>query len=345
MNIGNFKLEKGKTFILAELSANHGGSFNVAADAIKAAKLAGADGIKLQTYTPDTMTLNIKTPHFTIQSDTLWDGITYYDLYKSAAMPWEWQPKLKKIADDLGLELFSSPFDKTAVDFLESINVPAYKIASFEITDLPLIRYAASKGKPMIISTGIATYDEIEDAVNVCREVGNNEIVLLKCTSAYPAPIEEANLLTIPLLAKDFGVYAGLSDHTMDNITSVVAVTLGASIIEKHFIPDIHMDSPDKPFSLTPLDFEALVTDIRKTERAMGVATYDLTPASFKGRSFTRSLYAIDDICAGQIFSEKNIASLRPFAELSPKLFDKILGKKAKCSITKGSPIKKDMFE
>lgn len=345
MKIGNFEIGKGKTFLIAELSANHAGDFETAAKSIAAAKDAGADAVKLQTYTADTMTLNISSPHFTIKGNTLWDGVTYYSLYESAAMPWQWQPKLKKIADDLDIQLFSSPFDKTAVDFLEKMDVPAYKIASFEITDIPLIKYTASKGKPMILSTGIASFDDIKKAVEACRIVGNNDIILLKCTSSYPAPIEEANLLTIPALAKDFKVYSGLSDHTTDNITSITAVALGSVVIEKHFMLNKSINSPDKAFSLTPEEFKTMASDVRKAELARGEATYELTPASQNGKMFARSLYAVSNIEKGEIFTEKNVASLRPAAIISPEYLEIIIGTKANYDIKKGDPIKKDMFE
>lgn len=345
MKIGNFEIGKGKTFIIAELSANHGGDFETAAKSIEAAKDAGADAVKLQTYTADTMTLNISSPHFTINGGTLWDGATYYSLYEEAAMPWLWQPKLKKIADDLDIQLFSSPFDKTAVDFLAKMKTPAYKIASFEITDIPLIKYAASKGKPMLLSTGIASFYDIKKAVEACRSCGNNHIILLKCTSSYPAPIEEANLLSIPSLAKDFEVSAGLSDHTTDNITAITAVALGSVVIEKHFILDKSINSPDKEFSLTPQEFKSMVCDIRKVEKARGESTYALTPASQKGKIFSRSIYAISNISKGEIFTEKNVASLRPAAALSPEYLEIILGQKANHDINRGDPIKKDMFK
>lgn len=344
MKIGNFNIGEGRTFIIAELSANHAGNFDTALKTIEAAKNAGADAVKLQTYSADTMTLNIPSPHFTISGGTLWDGKTYYDLYKSAAMPWQWQPKLKEAADKMGIILFSSPFDKTAVDFLSKMDVPAYKIASFEITDIPLIKYAASMGKPMLLSTGVAEFNEIKDAVDACRKAHNNDIILLKCTSAYPAPIEEANLLTIPAMARDFNVLAGLSDHTTDNVTSITAAALGAAVIEKHFILDKNIDSPDKEFSLTPSQLKSLVLDVRKAELARGRVDYSLTPASQKGKKFSRSIYAIKDINKDDRFDETNIASLRPAAFLPPSRIEELLGKKAKTDIKAGEPIKEGMF-
>lgn len=344
MQIGNFTIGQGRAFIIAELSANHAGNFDTALKTIEAAKNAGADAVKLQTYTADTMTLNISSPHFSISGGTLWDGKTYYDLYKQAAMPWQWQPMLKEAADKMGIILFSSPFDKTAVDFLSKMDVPAYKIASFEITDIPLIKYAASMGKPMLLSTGIAEFDEIKAAVDACRSAGNSDIILLKCTSSYPAPIDEANLLTIPAMARDFGVLAGLSDHTTDNITSITAAALGAVVIEKHFILDKSIDSPDKEFSLTPTELKSLICDVRKTELARGSVDYRLTPASQKGKRFSRSIYAIKDIKNGEEFNETNIASLRPAAFLSPSRMDELIGKKSKIDIKIGEPIKDGMF-
>lgn len=344
MKIGNFEIGRGKTFLLAELSANHGGSFETALNTLKAAKDAGADGVKLQTYTADTMTLDINLPRFIINGGTLWDGKTYYALYKEAAMPWEWQPKLKKAADDMGLILFSSPFDRTAVDFLEKMDVPAYKIASFEIGDTPLIKYAASKNKPMLLSAGIAEKEDIGQAVQACRQTGNKEVIVLKCTSAYPAPPEEANLSAIPEIEKDFGVVAGLSDHTTDNITAITAVALGAAVIEKHFILDKTVNSPDKAFSFTPEQFAKMAAEIRKVEAALGKPGYELTPASRNGKKFARSVYAVKDVAKGEIFTKENVASLRPFGELSPAFLEKILGKKSKYDIKKGEPIKKDAF-
>lgn len=344
MKIGDFEIGRGRTFLLAELSANHGGSFETALNTIKAAKEAGADGVKLQTYTADTMTLDINLPRFIINGGTLWDGKTYYDLYKEAAMPWEWQPKLKKAAEDMGLILFSSPFDRTAVDFLEKMDVPAYKIASFEIGDTPLIKYAASKNKPMLLSAGIAEKEDIGRAVQACRQTGNKEVIVLKCTSAYPAPPEEANLSAIPQIAKDFGVVAGLSDHTTDNITAITAVALGAAVIEKHFILDKTIDSPDKAFSLTPEQFAKMAAEIRKVEAALGKPGYELAPASRNGKKFARSVYAVKDVAKGEIFTEENVASLRPLGELSPAFLEKMLGKKSKYDIKKGEPIKKDAF-
>lgn len=330
MKIANFDLHKDGVFIIAELSANHNGSLENAKKSIKAAKEIGANAIKLQTYTADTITLDCKKDDFKIAQDTLWDGKYLYDLYEEAHTPWHWHKELFDYAKELDIIIFSSPFDKTAVDLLESLNAPAYKIASFEITDYELIRYAASKMKPIIISTGIATIDEIQDAVDICREVGNNDIVLLKCTSAYPAPLEEANLLTIPSLAQTFGVISGFSDHTIGSTAPIVATTLGAKVIEKHFILDKSIGGADVEFSMEKDEFAQMIKDIRNTEKLLGKIDYSLTKKRKKSRTFCRSLYVSKDVKQGEVFSEKNIKSVRPGYGLHPKYLNEILGKKAK---------------
>ncbi len=274
MKIANFEIGKGKTFIIAELSANHNGSLDLAVKTIEAAARAGADAVKLQTYRADTITLNSNDENFVIRNNSLWDGLTYYQLYDKAYTPWQWHKTLKETAEKSGLILFSSPFNKEAVDFLEDLSVPAYKIASFEINDLPLIEYTAKKNKPVIISTGVADFREIEDAVNVCRKAGNNDIILLKCTSSYPAPVEEANLLMIKKMSEDFNCITGLSDHTLSNITAVTAVSLGAKVIEKHFILDKSISSPDAAFSLDEKEFTSLVDDIRTVEKSLGRVSF-----------------------------------------------------------------------
>ncbi|MEM2111599.1 MAG: pseudaminic acid synthase [Candidatus Bathyarchaeia archaeon] len=327
------------TFIVAELSANHNHSFEIAVKTIKAAKMAGADAIKLQTYTADTMTIESHRPEFLIKNQTLWDGKTLYELYQEAYTPWEWQPKLKEIAEKEGLICFSTPFDKKAVDFLEKMNVPAYKIASFEVRDIPLIEYAASTGKPIIISTGMATLSDIEEAVNACRRVGNNQIALLKCTSQYPAPIEEANLNTIPNMASTFDVVVGISDHTMELAVPIAAVALGAKIIEKHFILDRSIGGPDAAFSLNPQEFEQMVQSVRKAEKALGKVCYNLSEKTKQNFIFSRSLFAVKDIKAGEAFTEENIRSIRPGYGLPPKYLKDILGKKASRDIEKGTPL------
>ena len=301
-----------KVLIVAELSANHNGSKQVAIETIKAAKRAGADAIKLQTYTADTITLDCKNDDFKIRQGTLWDGRYLYDLYQEAYTPWEWHEELFNVAKEEGLICFSTPFDKTAVDFLEKLNNPIFKIASFEITDIPLIEYAASKNKPMVISTGIAELEDIELAVETCRKAGNNDITLLKCTSSYPAPIEEANLCMIKDLATRFGVKSGLSDHTLGSVVPIVAVTQGAVMIEKHFIIDRSIGGPDAAFSMDEKEFTQMVTDIRKAELSIGQVTYELTDKQRAGRCFSRSLYVAKDMKTGDIITEENVRYVRP---------------------------------
>lgn len=333
------------TFIIAELSANHNQDYDVAVESIKSIKECGADAVKLQTYTADTITIDSDKDYFKIQQGTIWDGTTLYKLYQKAFTPWEWQPKLKKLAEELGLICFSSPFDKSAVDFLEKMDVPAYKIASFEIVDIPLIEYTASKGKPMIISTGIATLDEIQEAINACKSVGNNQIALLKCTSEYPAPIEDANLKTIPALSEKFNTIIGLSDHTLGITAPVTAVAIGARIIEKHFILDRNIGGPDSSFSLEPSDFKKMVDEIREAEKALGTVNFDLTDKIKKNRTFARSLFVVKDIKAGEIFSETNIRSIRPSNGISPKYFEDVIGKKSVRDLEKGTPLSWDLIE
>lgn len=332
-------------FIIAELSANHGQDFEVAVKTIHAAKEAGADAIKLQTYTADTITIDSNKECFQVTQGTIWDGTTLYKLYQKAYTPWEWQPKLKQIAEELGLICFSSPFDKTAVDFLEQMNVPAYKIASFEIVDLPLIEYVASKGRPIILSTGIASKEEVAEAVEVCRRTGNNQIALLKCTSAYPTPLDQVNLLTLTDVKESFKTVVGISDHTMSSLVSVAAIPLGARIIEKHFVLDRSIDSPDSSFSLTPDEFKSLVRDVRDTEKILGNVTYELTEKSKRSREHARSLFVVEDIKAGEIFTEKNVRSIRPAFGLHTRHLTEILGKKAKVDIEKGTPLKWENIE
>ncbi|WP_395167159.1 pseudaminic acid synthase [Francisella salimarina] len=329
MRIDNFDFNKGGTFIIAELSANHNGSLQNALDTIKAAKEIGVNAIKLQTYTADTITLNCKKKDFLIAGETLWDGRYLYDLYQQAYTPWEWHKELFSYAREIGIDIFSSPFDKSAVDFLEQFNPSAYKIASFEITDYELIRYTALKGKPMIISTGIATIDEIQDAVNICREVGNDDIVLLKCTSTYPAKLEDANLAMIDSLAETFGVMSGFSDHTLGITAPIVATTLGARVIEKHFILDKSIGGPDADFSLDKKEFAQMIQAIRDAEKLIGNVDYTLTEKKKKSRQFARSLYVAKDIKKGEIFTEENIRSVRPGYGMHPKYLKDILGKVA----------------
>lgn len=325
-------------FIVAELSANHNQNFDLAVKTIKAMKESGADAVKLQTYTPDTITINCNNKYFQIK-EGLWKGKALHELYKEAHTPWEWQPKLKKIAEDLALICFSSAFDKTAVDFLEKMNIPAYKVASFEITDVPLIEYIASKSKPIIMSTGIATLADIEEAVNACKRMDNEQIALLKCASAYPAPIEEANLLTIPNMKETFGTVVGLSDHTLGSSAAIASVALGAKIIEKHFILDRNLGGPDSAFSLEPNEFKNMVKAVREVEKALGSVTYESTEKQKKSRAFSRSLFVVKDIKRGEMFTEENVRSIRPGYGLEPKYIDLIIGKRAKKDLVKGMPV------
>lgn len=327
-------------FIIAELSANHVQDFDIAVKTIKAIKNCGADAVKLQTYTADTMTIDSDNEHFRIKQGTLWDGKTLYQLYQEAYTPWEWQPELKKIALDCGLICFSSPFDKTAVDFLEAMAVPAYKVASFEITDIPLIEYVASKGKPVIISTGIASLSDIEEALAACKRQGNEQIALLKCTSEYPTRLEDVNLRTIPNLAETFNTVVGLSDHTPGISVPIASVVLGAKIIEKHFILDRSLGGPDAEFSLEPEDFKSMVLAVRDIEKALGNVHYDLSEKIKKSREFSRSLFAVKDIKAGEMITEENIRSIRPGFGLHPRYLGKIVGKKkARHDIDRGTPL------
>jgi len=329
MKIDNFEIGKDKTFIIAELSANHNGSIETAIETIRAAKRAGADCIKFQTYTADTITINCNNDDFIIKG-TIWDGRNLYELYQEAYTPWEWHEELFSVAKYEGLICFSSPFDKTAVDFLETLDVPAYKIASFEITDIPLIEYVASKGKPVIISTGIAEIEDIELAIDACRRMGNYDIALLKCTSSYPAPINEANMIMVKDLADRFNVISGLSDHTMGSTAPIVATVFGAKIIEKHFILDRSIGGPDASFSMNEKEFTEMVSLIREAEMALGIIDYDLTAKQKKGKDFSRSLYFIKDLKAGDTITENDIKSIRPGFGLHPKYFNEIVGKKVK---------------
>lgn len=343
--IKDFEIGGGKTFIVAELSANHNHDFDIAVNTIKAAKEAGADAIKLQTYTPDTLTIDVNNDYFKINKGTLWDGKTLYALYKEAYTPWEWQPKLKKIAEEIGLICFSTPFDKSAVDFLEKMQMPAYKVASFEIIDIPLIEYIASKGKPVILSTGIATLNDIESALTSVRKTVNENIALLKCTSAYPAPYDEANLKTIADMSERFNVVSGLSDHTLGTSVSIASVALGAKIIEKHFILDRKIGGPDSEFSIEPNEFKFLVKSIREVEKAIGEVNYEISGKVEKNRIFARSLFIVEDMIKGEEFTEKNVRSIRPGYGLPPKHIKDIIGRKAKDNYEKGTPLNWSMVE
>ena len=330
--------EDNPTFIIAELSANHMNDFDVAVKTIEAMAEAGADAVKFQTFTPDTITIDCDNEYFKIKQGTVWDGQILHELYEDAYMPWDWQPKLKKIAENLGLIVFSSPFDKTSVDFLEGIDVPAYKIASFEITDIPLIEYVASKGKPVIISTGIASFEDIELAVKTCLDADNDKIALLKCTSSYPAPLEEINLNTIPDIKEKFNVVVGLSDHTLGGEVSTAAIALGSNIIEKHFILDRTMGGPDSEFSMEPDDFKQMVDSIRNVEKALGKISYELSDKMKANREFSRSLFAVRDMKKNEVITEENVHSIRPGFGLHPKYLKEILGKKVNKDLKKGTP-------
>jgi len=334
----------GPVYIIAEMSANHGQSYDEAIKIIHAAKEAGADAIKLQTYTPDTITIDCDNEYFRIGKGTIWEGRNLYDLYKEAYTPWEWQPKLKKVANDLGLDLFSTPFDDTAVEFLEKMDVPAYKIASFELVDIPLTQRVAKTGKPIIMSTGMATIGEIEEAVTAAREAGCKELALLKCTSAYPAPPEEINLRTIPHMAEAFGVPVGLSDHTLGIGVPVAAVTLGACIIEKHFTISRAIPGPDSAFSLAPHEFKEMVNAIRVAEKALGQINYAVTEKEAASRIFRRSLFVVKDMKAGDVFTGENVRSIRPGYGLHTRYLKDIWGKKILKNVHAGTPMSYDLI-
>lgn len=329
-------------FIVAELSANHNGNLDIAIETIRAAKRAGADAIKLQTYTADTLTIDSKKGDFVINNGSIWDGRSLYELYLEAFTPWEWHAKLFEVAKEEDLVCFSSPFDNTAVEFLEELNVPCYKIASFEITDIPLIEHIASKGKPIILSTGIASFEDIDLALKTIRNVGNNQVSLLKCTSSYPAPLEEANLIMIQDFKRRFNVTTGLSDHTLGSTAGIVATSLGAKIIEKHFILDYSQGGPDSSFSMDEKDFTQFVKEIRNAEKTIGKINYNLTDKQIRGRSLSRSLYATQEIEKGDIFSKENVRSIRPGYGLHPKYLNRIIGNKAKRNINKGDRLTKN---
>lgn len=344
MRIANFEISKeSAVFIIAELSANHNGSLDTALETVRAAKRTGADAIKLQTYTADTITLNSDKEDFIIKG-SIWDGRKLHDLYQEAYTPWEWHHAIFECAKEEGLICFSSPFDKTAVDLLEQLNAPAYKIASFEITDIPLIEYVASKGKPIILSTGIAGLEDIELALDACRRMGNNQIGLLKCTSSYPAPIDQANMAMIPEFKERFGVIPGLSDHTMGSTVPVVATALGARIIEKHFILDRSIGGPDASFSMNEAEFTAMVKAVREAEKAVGEVSYKLTEKQVQGRAFSRSLYVVNDIKAGEVLTEENVRSIRPGHGMHPKFLNVVLGSTASRDLEKGEALQESMF-
>ena len=346
IRIGNRMIrEDSPTFVIAEMSANHNMDFDRAVAIMRAAKEAGADAVKIQTYTADTITLDCDDPCFQITQGTLWDGMTLHRLYETAYTPWEWQPKLKQKAEEMGLIFFSSPFDLTAVDFLEEMNVPAYKVASFEITDIPMIRKIARLGKPVIMATGIACLSDIELAVQTCREEGNEDVILLKCTSAYPAPYEDVNLRTIPAMGETFQCIPGLSDHTMGGAVAGAAVALGARVVEKHLTLRRADGGPDSAFSMEPEEFKEMVDNIRKIELALGRVTYDLTPKAAREREHSRSLFVARDMKAGEVFTSENLRSVRPANGLHTKYYEELLGKRIARDAAMGTPMSWDLVD
>lgn len=337
-------IQDGNTFIIAELSANHNGSLETALATIDAAKRAGADAIKLQTYTADTLTIDCNKPDFVVKGGTVWDGQTLYELYQQAYTPWDWHKALFDYAKEVGLVCFSSPFDRTAVDLLEDLNCPIYKVASPEITDIPLIEYIALTGKPIIFSTGIAGLEDIETALDAAKSKGNYDLALLKCTTSYPAPIEEANMAMIPEFKERFGVIPGLSDHTMGSTVPVVATALGARIIEKHFILDRSVGGADASFSMNEAEFTAMVKAVREAEKAVGKVSYELTEKQIQGRAFSRSLYVVNDIKAGEVLTEENVRSIRPGHGMHPKFLNVVLGSTVSRDLEKGEALQESMF-
>ena len=344
MKIGNREIGgKAPAYIIAEMSGNHAGSIENAKKIIRAAKEAGADCIKIQTYTADTITIDCDKPYFHIGEGT-WNGENLYQLYQKAYTPWDWQPELKKEAESLGLDFFSTPFDNSSVDFLEEMDVGFYKIASFEIVDIPLIKYVASKGKPIIMSTGMATIGEIEDAVNAIRSQGNNQLALLRCASAYPAITDEMNLMTMKNMAEVFDVPVGLSDHSMGSVGAVTEVAMGASIIEKHFCLDRAIENPDSSFSMNPQEFAQMVKDIRQAEKAIGKVSYGPTQQEKSNITFRRSIFCVKDIKKGEKLTEENIRVIRPGHGMAPKYFEEILGQVALTDIERGTPMAHSMI-
>jgi N-acetylneuraminate synthase len=344
--IGQRRIGPGNpTYIIAELSANHNQDFDQAVKIIQAAQTAGADAVKLQTYTPDTITIRSDRAEFRIGGGTLWDGRNLYELYGEAYTPWDWQPKLKQIANDLGMDLFSSPFDASAVDFLEKMDVPAYKVASFELVDIPLIQKMAATRKPLIMSTGMAEIEEIDEAVHAAQEAGTTQFALLKCTSAYPASPDGMNLRTIPELARRYNVPAGLSDHTTGIAASVAAVALGACIIEKHLTLSRSDPGPDSVFSLEPDEFKAMVDAVRVAEQALGQVKFGPDAHELNSRIFRRSLFVVQDLKRGECFDEKNVKSIRPAHGLHTRYLHEVVGKRATHDIERGTPLTWDLVE
>jgi pseudaminic acid synthase len=345
MKIGNYNIDQDSPcFIIAELSANHNGSLETAIETIKSAKRSGANAIKLQTYTADTITINCDKDDFIIKG-TIWEGRNLHNLYQEAFTPWEWHEILFKTAKDEGLVCFSSPFDRSAVDLLESLDTPAYKIASFEITDIPLIEYTASKQKPIILSTGISTQEDISLAIEACLKVGNKNIALLKCTSSYPAPLEEANLSMIKELATRYNVLTGLSDHTIGSLAPIVSICFGAKIIEKHFIIDRKIGGPDSSFSMNEMEFTEMVNLVRQAESSIGIVDYTLSEKQKISRAHSRSLYIIKDLKKGEILTTDNVRSIRPGFGLHPKYYNTILGKKVNQNLERGDRVTLEIIE
>lgn len=336
---GRLISEAAPAFIIAEMSGNHLMDFDRAVSIMRAAKEAGADAVKIQTYTPDSITLNCDAPCFQITQGTIWDGTTLYKLYETAYTPWEWQPELKKIAEEMGLVFFSSPFDLSSIDFLEEMDVPAYKVASPEITDIPFLKKIAQTGKPILISTGIACMADIELALRTCREAGNEQVILLKCTSAYPAPYEDINLKTIPSMKESFDCIAGLSDHTLGSAVAGAGVALGAKVVEKHLTLRRADGGPDAAFSMEPEEFREMTDNIRMTEKALGRVTYDLTPKQRKTREHSRSLFVAKDMKAGEVFTPENLRSVRPACGLHTMYYEEILGKRITRDAPMGTPM------
>ncbi len=332
-----------KTYVIAEMSANHAGSKERAKEIIHAAMESGADCIKIQTYTPDTITMDCDNEYFQIKKG-LWDGENLYKLYGKAYTPWEWQAELKAEADKIGIDFLSSPFDKTAVDFLENIGLEFYKIASFELVDIPLIKYVASKGKPIIMSTGMGNIDEIQDAVEAVRNQGNNKLCLLRCASAYPAISESMNIRTMVDMKDRFGVRVGLSDHSMGHIGAVTAVAMGGSVIEKHFCISRDIENPDSAFSMEPREFREMVDAIRMVERAKGVVNYGPTKEEEGNVAFRKSIFVVNDVKAGEPFTEENIRVIRPSYGMMPKFYEDVLGRRASCDIMRGTPLSENLI-
>ncbi len=346
IKIGDFTIsENSPTFIIAEMSANHLMDFDRAVAIMQAAKDAGADAIKVQTYTPDTITLPCDDPCFQITQGTIWDGTTLHKLYQEAYTPWDWQPKLKKIAEDMGLIFFSSPFDLTSIDFLEEMDVPVYKVASFEINDIPFIKKIAQTGKPIIMSTGIAYMADIELALQTCKEAGNENVILLKCSSAYPAPYEDINLKVIPSMKENFDCIVGLSDHTMGSAVAGAGVALGAKVVEKHLTLSRADGGADAKFSMEPAEFKEMVDNIRMIEKAVGTITYELTAKQKKSREHSRSLFVAQDMKAGDVFTPENLRSVRPSCGLHTKHYEELLGKKIARDAKLGTPMSWDLVD